>query len=190
MFWHRLLRGSNPWPLALKASGLTTRLPYSPMLFHSCVPLLFHGSYWSQLFLTCDSFYCSQSMFHEWISLFSGLYCSQSFLYHHSVCRSQSMLFRKWISLFNGSYWSVIFIPRFILLLTVYVVLRMNTAAQWLRVYVALRMSIAVQWFILVTVICPPLDFNQVCMDIILGHGSELIWFWWPWHDFQGPCGT
>ena len=34
-------------------------------------------------------------------------------------------------------------------------------------------------------------DFNQLCMDIILGHVEELVRFWWPWHNFQGhSCMT
>ena len=26
-------------------------------------------------------------------------------------------------------------------------------------------------------------DFNQICMDITLGHDEELIRFWWPWQS-------
>ena len=33
-------------------------------------------------------------------------------------------------------------------------------------------------------------DFNQICMDITLGHVEELIRFCWTWPDFQGHCRT
>ena len=32
--------------------------------------------------------------------------------------------------------------------------------------------------------------FNQICMDIILGHDEKLIRFWWPWPNCQGNCRT
>ena len=32
-------------------------------------------------------------------------------------------------------------------------------------------------------------DFNQICMDMTLGH-EEQIRFWWPWSIFQGHCWT
>ena len=36
----------------------------------------------------------------------------------------------------------------------------------------------------------PMADFNQISMDITLGHVEELIMFWCPLPNFQGHCRT
>ena len=34
------------------------------------------------------------------------------------------------------------------------------------------------------------MDFEQTCIDTLLGGGEEMIRLWWPWPYFQGHRGT
>ena len=33
-------------------------------------------------------------------------------------------------------------------------------------------------------------DFDQICIDTLLGKRKEVIRFWWPWSHFQGHTST